>query len=126
MAKIKNEKIEKALYLDCYENPENKEKLRKIVSKFKWFKKCDFVDFAKLEKAYLKVKEKYGFSIQYIMPVPKNKKTKQDYWVMSLKNEKGSWIYTVYGMDFEECMLKAFVVFYGVIFEGEKFCLEGE
>ena len=60
------------------------------------------------------------------MPAPRNSKTKQDYWAMSLRNEKGSWLYTVYGMDFEECMLKAFIVFYGVIYEGEKFCLEGE
>jgi hypothetical protein len=110
-------KFEDIVGIDCRE-AENKQKLRKALTKTKWLERFtpDEIDIEVLEKLYKKVANKYPVRIAYIQ------NASNDSMLVMMKNiESNAWIYTAYFISFWECMAKVILVMYGYIIMGINF-----
>ena len=104
-------KVNDILNLNC-KNDEAKEILQKALRKIKPLSKYEEVSFEQLEKFVMKVVYKYDIILQYISISMMDKRL---LFSISMKNKKGDWLGTVYGISMYEVFGKLSIKLYSMI-----------
>lgn len=121
MAKIKltQEIVDKALHMRC-DSEKGKLRLKKLLLKLPFVKNND-TSTDTLEKVLIRYETKYDVHMSYISRFKEQRENGSfRHYSGMIKNSKGEWLETTYGVDIWEVYAKALIFLYYYVQEGCK------
>lgn len=104
-------KLDDIMNISC-KDEESKEKLKQALRKVKPFKSYEEVSLEQLEKFVKQVVYKYDVILQYMTI---SKMDGRLMYTLSMKNDKGKWLGTVYAISMYELFAKLSIKLYSMV-----------